>query len=365
MQQTSPAMWGAAKAYDTWNDLSPIKDKIIVHYAGPATAASGYNHGVEREKQLLRNYEAYHVNQRGWRGVAYGWAIGYSGTVYRCRGWNTYGAHKGDLDDDNISENKEGIPVLFIMGGEQEPSPAMLDSFKKLRLYMQADARALPILPVFKHKDVSSTSCPGPNLSALVDQKFWEEGSKTPVMGPAAVRLSAAVDWLLKNTMGAAYTPEALRNIVALYWTFGGEYGVRADLALAQACKETGYFSYGKDVKPEQYNFAGIGATGGVPGESFDSIAAGVRAHLLRMRMYARNNPSYYNLTVMKRPLAASHWGKYPNIEDFNGVWAYPGVGYGESIVSNYLQPMLDHQGPATLEERVADLEVRVAALEG
>ena len=66
----------------------------------------------------------------------------------------------------------------------------------------------------------------------------------------------------------------------------GEEFGIRWDMAFYQMILETGALSYWRghrsgDVKPEQNNFAGLGATGnGVRGESFKDVETGVRAHL-------------------------------------------------------------------------------------
>src|SRR5262245_42563541 len=56
---------------------------------------------------------------------------------------------------------------------------------------------------------------------------------------------------------------------------------------------ETGSLSYWRgnragDVRPEQFNFAGLGATGGGErGESFKDIETGVRAHIEHILLYA------------------------------------------------------------------------------
>lgn len=52
--------------------------------------------------------------------------------------------------------------------------------------------------------------------------------------------------------------------------------GVRAEVAFTQCMKETGFLKYGGDVLPNQYNFAGIGATGAVHGASFSNVRMGV-----------------------------------------------------------------------------------------
>ena len=195
----------------------------------------------------------------------------------------------------------------------------------------------------------------------------------TLVMGPPAATVGQARMWIVARSQGSTYDNFTLRDIASLYYKVGAEYGVRPDLALCQAAKETGFFKFGGDVKPEQWNFAGIGATGGVPGVTFPTREAGVRAHVLRMRMYAVNDPSAYNEGTLVRPLPSSHWGKYPTIEQFNGVWAVPGTNYGQSIVNDYLvslrgaedEPPVVPLPPISTEERLTDLERRVAALEG
>ena len=60
---------------------------------------------------------------------------------------------------------------------------------------------------------------------------------------------------------------------------------VKPEVVFGQAMKETGYLQYGGDVKPEQYNFAGIGAIGnGVPGESFENVQIGLRAQVQHLK---------------------------------------------------------------------------------
>lgn len=56
--------------------------------------------------------------------------------------------------------------------------------------------------------------------------------------------------------------------------------GVRAEVAFTQCMKETGFLKYGGDVLPNQYNFAGIGATGAVHGASFGNVRMGIRAQI-------------------------------------------------------------------------------------
>jgi hypothetical protein len=114
------------------------------------------------------------------------------------------------------------------------------------------------------------------------------------------------------------------------YMRYGELLGVRWDFAVYQMIIETGALSYGRDVKPSQNNFAGLGATGGgEPGDSFKDVATGVRAHLEHLLLYAGDridNP------VAARTRKVQAWGlldkwhagfKRPiNFADLTAQWA-------------------------------------------
>jgi len=82
-------------------------------------------------------------------------------------------------------------------------------------------------------------------------------------------------------------------GIATEYMRFGELHGIRWDFAFFQMVVETGSLSYWRgtrsgDVRPEQLNFAGLGATGnGERGESFKDIETGVRAHIEHILLYA------------------------------------------------------------------------------
>lgn len=72
------------------------------------------------------------------------------------------------------------------------------------------------------------------------------------------------------------------------YMRHGEALGVRWDYAFFQMILETGHLTYKGDVKADQNNFAGLGATGkGARGERFPDISTGVRAHIEHIVMYS------------------------------------------------------------------------------
>ena len=127
-------------------------------------------------------------------------------------------------------------------------------------------------------------------------------------------------------------------EIVNYYYQEAGREGIRPDVALCQALKETGFFGYGGDVSPKQNNFCGLGATGNhEPGASFATAQLGVRAHIQHLLAYSSINrpqqtiidPRYWHV-VKNRP---DLHGKVTNWTGLNGAWAVPGKNYGQEIL--------------------------------
>lgn len=115
-----------------------------------------------------------------------------------------------------------------------------------------------------------------------------------PIMGISDISVSQMVSYFNENCSeypaeilgegGAANIEEFCR----IYYEEAEKEGVRAEVAFAQTMKETGWLKYGGDAEIEQYNFAGIGTTGGgTPGNSFADVRTGVRAQIQHLKAYA------------------------------------------------------------------------------
>lgn len=96
-------------------------------------------------------------------------------------------------------------------------------------------------------------------------------------------------------------------EIAVDYMRNGEELGVRWDMAFFQMILETGALSFSGDVRSDQNNFAGLGASGGGKrGERFSSISDGVKAHLQHLLMYAGEHVSD---PVAERTRKVQEWG--------------------------------------------------------
>ena len=108
--------------------------------------------------------------------------------------------------------------------------------------------------------------------------------------------------------------------------------GVRAEVLFAQVMWETGWLQFGGDIKPEQCNFGGLGATGnGEPGNSFPSVAIGLRAQAQHLKAYASLEPVNGEL-YDPRFYYVNPRGCAPCVEDLSGKWAAD-KNYGVSLV--------------------------------
>lgn len=126
---------------------------------------------------------------------------------------------------------------------------------------------------------------------------------KLPVDGGASTSTVPDTSGYTEITGTAAATAAQMRayitkinpdapDLAAIYLEEGEKEGIRGDVAFAQSCLETGNWRFGGDVKPEQNNYCGMGATGGgVAGNSFETPRLGIRAQIQHLKAYANTEP--------------------------------------------------------------------------
>lgn len=157
----------------------------FIHYRGPGGAPEGY----DREVAALRQDTAYHMDTKGWRFLAYSWAVGQSGRIYEARGWDMAGGH-------TYGWNNKSHAVLWIGGDQGVPSDAALKSIKvvvdEARRRYGYDQFARP------HNSVNSTSCPGGHLTNQIALGYFEGSTpetpseETPEMAEPKIMLRSS-----------------------------------------------------------------------------------------------------------------------------------------------------------------------------
>lgn len=115
-----------------------------------------------------------------------------------------------------------------------------------------------------------------------------------PIMGESSIQVQQMTDYF--QTGGVPYPASELgeggapdiETFCQIYYEEASAEGVRPEVAFAQTMKETGFLQYGGDASITQYNFAGLGTTGGgVPGNSYPDVRTGVRAQIQHLKAYA------------------------------------------------------------------------------
>lgn len=130
-----------------------------------------------------------------------------------------------------------------------------------------------------------------------------KKDTKTLITGATKTNVSQMVNYFINNggtydkfsKYGTQYdgvlAQKGAANIEEFCQIFYEEAiaeNIRPEVAFCQAMKETGFLQFGHDVKPDQCNFAGLGATGnGVAGNSFASVREGIRAQIQHLKAYA------------------------------------------------------------------------------
>lgn len=131
--------------------------------------------------------------------------------------------------------------------------------------------------------------------------------SLTKIMGTSQTNVAQMVRYYKANASGydtfkARYEGKydgslakggasTIERFAQIFYEEANAEGVKAEIAFTQCMKETGFLKYGGDVLPNQYNFAGIGATGGVHGAKFKNVRTGIRAQIQHLKAYASTSP--------------------------------------------------------------------------
>lgn len=179
-----------------------------------------------------------------------------------------------------------------------------------------------------------------------------DEQTDTPysIMGTTSTNVNQMVAYYnSKATYPAFYANSdapTINDFCQIYIEECATEGVRAEVAFAQAMKETGFLRFGGLVQIDQYNFAGLGASGpGFPGERYASVRIGIRAQIQHLKAYASTE-------ALKNPCVDSRFryvtrgcAQYVewlgiNENPYKKGWA-TAKDYGYSIINDYIVKLL------------------------
>ncbi|MCL2024324.1 MAG: GBS Bsp-like repeat-containing protein [Coriobacteriia bacterium] len=178
-----------------------------------------------------------------------------------------------------------------------------------------------------------------------------------PIMGASQTNVAQMVRYF--NSSGATYPGHiygqygapTITDWCRILLEEANREGVRAEVVMTQAMKETGWLRFGGQVQVAQCNFGGIGATnGGAAGADFrqsmqgsplqgsaNGVRRGLRAQVQHLKGYATTTPAAQFATFIESPrfhFLADRRGVAPTVIGLNGRWAVPGTTYGQDITA-------------------------------
>lgn len=256
------------------------------------------------------------------------------------------GWHAGDGRGNG---NETTISLEIIMRGKaiandatSEENGAKLAAILLLR-------HGLGIDKLYTHKHWSGKQCPlyilphwdtfKAKVAAYMKQFSGAAGGSTAPDTSRYTKIGGAAVATVEQMRAyiAGINPDA-PDLAAIYMEEGAREGIRADVAFAQSCLETGNWRFGGDVKPEQNNYCGMGATGGgVAGNSFETPRLGIQSQIQHLKAYANTEPLSGDLidprfAYVKRGCAPYvEWLGIQENPEKRG-WA-SGTGYGAKIL--------------------------------
>ncbi len=211
------------------------------------------------------------------------------------------------------------------------------DAFYARAARFCADKSAQYGIPIYRthhlrHSEVIATACPD---SLDVDRIVREAQA---LASPTADPICAASQVTQAQLEAYLATIGGPAGIAAAIWNAAGEFGVRAEVMLAQQLKETNRYRYGGadpvfSATAAFNNFAGIKTTDATATAKFATVELGCVAQAAHLRWYGA--PDHRGPRCAQpfdpRHFGTTHKNTAPNVNDLGGKWS-PSADYGSSM---------------------------------
>ena len=179
------------KTYKWASKLSKRKStkRIILHHA-------------EAVKCTADDIHKWHLNN-GWAGIGYHFFVRKDGSIYRGRPEDTLGSHAKGANSDSIGICAEGSYMSETMPEAQK------QAIKELVAHLKSK---YGITKIQRHKDVTSTDCPGTNFP------FNEIVNGGPAPAPTPTPKPSGDDWVrclqieLNNQLGKDLVVDGIKG---------------------------------------------------------------------------------------------------------------------------------------------------------
>lgn len=149
MEIRSRGQWGARPPKRAIPRIALPSAELWLHHGA---SSNEYSDGA----RVLRAYQAWHMDRRGWSDIGYSFAVDKFGYIYECRGAGGQGAHTS-------SHNTRSHGICYIGDGTPGATAKGLDALILLVRYGIERGWWKGYL-TGGHRDVAQTACPGNGL---------------------------------------------------------------------------------------------------------------------------------------------------------------------------------------------------------
>lgn len=172
MTHISRSKWGARAGRSGPGRLDPNRvEGIALHWPGMASPLSNVN----AVSAALRNWQAFHMDSKGWSDIAYQEAVDQAGNIYRLRGLRVQSGANGDTD---VNERFGALLLVLAIG--ERPSAKMIKAAQgRIRRHQEIFPRSHRIVG---HRDIrpEPTDCPGDLTTRLISEGAFNPTRKAP-----------------------------------------------------------------------------------------------------------------------------------------------------------------------------------------
>lgn len=172
----------------------------------------------------------------------------------------------------------------------------------------------------------------------------WDNPNRSVVLRTVTRSFNNQIDQIMGNGLATevqlilfikTQNAEALNTFPQLPQLYRKEAtieGVNSDIAFCQMCLETNFLEFGGILKPEQYNFGGLGTVDNeVESASFPSPEIGVRAHIQHLKAYASLEPLVQDIVDPRFEFVTR--GVAPYLQQLSSRWSDDPT-YGDQILA-------------------------------
>ncbi|CAK9812966.1 Peptidoglycan-recognition protein LB [Anthophora plagiata] len=124
---------------------------VVIHHGGIAK----YCYDEKACAAIVRSYQNYHLDDRGWFDIGYNFVVGEDGKAYEGRGWDFVGAHAPGYNTQSIGICVIGDFSDFLPNGEALKTVHALINYGVSLGKIRGDYHLIG------HRQVRSTLCPG------------------------------------------------------------------------------------------------------------------------------------------------------------------------------------------------------------